>query len=178
MARKSLAVPGCVWRNVIAGCPHRDSPYAYGRRPCFFLRLSVNGVLFLSPICDNVGDGLVSLFGPSLGLNGVWPCFLKKGEIDVDLKEVSGRSAAIRVAYHALEREYHGSEWSGEEDALAFLTDAGLVGRLTMSHEGRWPSDEEGKLPSKIGDVYGGCRIWLYPVIPDGPETRAGMNAL
>ena len=29
---------------------------------------------------DNVGDGLVSLFGPSLGLNGVWPCFLKKGE--------------------------------------------------------------------------------------------------
>ena len=75
----------------------------------------------------------------------------------MDLKEVSERSAAIRAAYHALEREYHGSEWSVEEDALAFLTDAGLVGRLTMSHEGRWPSDEEGKLPSKIGE----CVWWL-----------------
>lgn len=95
------------------------------------MRLAVNSVLFLSPICDNVGDGLVSLFGPSLGLNG-GGVFLKKGEIDVDLKEISERSAAIRAAYHALEREYHGSEWV-EEDALAFLTDAGLVGRLTMS---------------------------------------------
>lgn len=71
----------------------------------------------------------------------------------MDLKEISERSAAIRAAYHALERKYHGSEWSVEEDALAFLTDAGLVGRLTMSHEGRWPSDEEGKLPSKIGGM-------------------------
>lgn len=38
----------------------------------------------------------------------------------MDLKEVSERSAAIRAAYHALKREYHGSEWSVEEDALAF----------------------------------------------------------
>ena len=93
--------------------------------------------------------------------------FLKKGEIDVDLKEVSERSAAIRAAYHALEREYHGSEWSVEEDALAFLTDAGLVGRLTMSHEGRWPSDEEGKLPSKIGEY-----VWWLAVLAD----RAGLD--
>ena len=77
----------------------------------------------------------------------------------MELQEVSKRSAAIRKAYHALEREYHGSEWSAEEDALAFLTDAGLVGRLTMSHEGRWPSDEEGKLPSKIGE----CVWWVWP---------------
>lgn len=39
----------------------------------------------------------------------------------MDLNEVSERSVAIRVAYHALEREYHGSEWSIEEDALAFF---------------------------------------------------------
>lgn len=75
----------------------------------------------------------------------------------MDLKEVSERSAAIRAAYHALEREYHGSEWSIEEDALAFLTDASLAGRLTMSHEGRWPSDSEDKLPAKIGE----CVWWL-----------------
>lgn len=93
--------------------------------------------------------------------------FLKRGEIDVDLKEVSERSAAIRAAYHALEREYHGSEWSVEEDALAFLTDAGLVGRLTMSHEGRWPSDEEGKLPSKIGEC-----VWWLAVLTD----RTGLD--
>lgn len=75
----------------------------------------------------------------------------------MELQEVSERSAAIRKAYHALEREYHGSEWSAEEDALAFLTDAGLVGRLTMRHEGRWPSDAEDRLPSKIGE----CVWWL-----------------
>lgn len=39
----------------------------------------------------------------------------------MDLNEVSERSVAIRAAYHALEREYHGSEWSIEEDALAFF---------------------------------------------------------
>lgn len=85
----------------------------------------------------------------------------------MELQEVSERSAAIRKAYHALEREYHGSEWSAEEDALAFLTDAGLVGRLTMSHEGRWPSDEEGKLPSKIGEC-----VWWLSVLAD----RTGLD--
>jgi hypothetical protein len=150
-----------------SGLPSSGQPLRIRPQAVFFLRLAVNGVLFLSPICDNVGDGLVSLFGPSLGLNGVWPCFLKKGEIDVDLKELSERSAAIRAAYHALEREYHGSEWSVEEDALAFLTDAGLVGRLTMSHEGRWPSDEEGKLPSKIGEC-----VWWLAVLTD----RTGLD--
>ena len=84
----------------------------------------------------------------------------------MELQEVSKRSAAIRKAYHALEREYHGSEWV-EEDALAFLTDAGLVGRLTMSHEGRWPSDEEGKLPSKIGEC-----VWWLSVLAD----RTGLD--
>ena len=85
----------------------------------------------------------------------------------MELQEVSERSVAIRKAYHALEREYHGSEWSAEEDALAFLTDAGLVGRLTMSHEGRWPSDAEDRLPSKIGEC-----VWWLAVLAD----RVGLD--
>lgn len=85
----------------------------------------------------------------------------------MELQEVSERSAAIRKAYHALEREYHVSEWSAEEDALAFLTDAGMVGRLTMSHEGRWPSDAEDRLPSKIGEC-----VWWLAALAD----RAGLD--
>lgn len=46
----------------------------------------------------------------------------------------------------------HGSAWSVEEDALAFLTDAGLVGRLAMDHQGRWPSADKEMLPAKIGE--------------------------
>lgn len=75
----------------------------------------------------------------------------------MNLKEVEDKSADIRVRYHALERALHGSEWSLEEDALAFLTDAGLVGRLTMDRAGRWPSEEGDKLPAKIGE----CVWWL-----------------
>ncbi|MDD7290882.1 MAG: MazG-like protein, partial [Veillonella caviae] len=47
--------------------------------------------------------------------------------------------------------------WSVEEDALAFLTDAALVGRLTMDKEGRWPSNNTELLPMKIGE----CVWWL-----------------
>ena len=57
----------------------------------------------------------------------------------MDIKQVMERSKKIRAAYHQLEKQHHGSEWTVEEDALAFLTDAGLVGRHTMSQQGRWP---------------------------------------
>ena len=53
--------------------------------------------------------------------------------------------------------KYHGSTWALEEDALAFLTDAGLIGRMVMDHEGRWPIDSKAKLPYKIGE----CVWWL-----------------
>lgn len=43
--------------------------------------------------------------------------------------DIINRSIAIRKKYHELEIQHHGSEWTVEEDALAFLTDAGLVGR-------------------------------------------------
>ena len=61
----------------------------------------------------------------------------------MDLKEVNLLSKEIRNKYFELEKEIHGSVWSVEEDALAFLTDAGLVGRLTMDNQGRWPSADK-----------------------------------
>lgn len=75
----------------------------------------------------------------------------------MDLHETKEQSLAIRRQYHKLERQLHGKEWTTEEDALAFLTDAGLVGRLTMDKEGRWPSENEKMLAPKIGE----CVWWL-----------------
>ena len=75
----------------------------------------------------------------------------------MDLKEVNLLSKEIRNKYFELEKEVHGFVWSVEEDALAFLTDAGLVGRLTMDNQGRWPSTDKELLPSKIGE----CVWWL-----------------
>lgn len=80
-----------------------------------------------------------------------------EGARHMDFEEVTELSCALRRRYHELERELHGSEWSVEEDALAFLTDAGIVGRLAMDHEGRWPSAEADRLPAKIGE----CVWWL-----------------
>lgn len=58
----------------------------------------------------------------------------------------------IREAYHKLEEENHGSKWSLEEDALAFLTDAAIISRLVMSKEGRWPTEGDEMLELKIGE--------------------------
>ena len=55
--------------------------------------------------------------------------------------EIIRRSLELRKKYHQLELQYHGSKWSLEEDALAYLTDAGLVGRNIMSQQRRWPKD-------------------------------------
>ena len=68
-------MPDWVVEKSHSGLPSSGQPLRIRPQAVFFLRLAVNGVLFLLPICDNVGDGLVSLFGSSLGLNGVWPCF-------------------------------------------------------------------------------------------------------
>jgi hypothetical protein len=76
-----------------------------------------------------------------------------------NFSETVERAVQIRKNYHQLERQHHGTEWTVEEDALAFLTDAGLVGRLTMAQQGRWPSDEEPgpELEHKLGE----CVWWL-----------------
>ena len=72
----------------------------------------------------------------------------------MDFKEAKERSQKIRKLYHQLERQHHGSEWTVEEDALAFLTDAGLIGRLTMSQQGRWPKGDNAipELEHKLGE--------------------------
>jgi hypothetical protein len=78
---------------------------------------------------------------------------------EINLSDIVSRSQRIREHYHLLEQQYHGSKWTVEEDALAFLTDAALVGRLTMSQQGRWPKGQETifELEHKLGE----CIWWL-----------------
>ncbi|MFV0527527.1 MAG: MazG-like protein [Lachnospiraceae bacterium] len=78
---------------------------------------------------------------------------------DMNFNKITERSIAIRESYHKLEKQYHDKKWSVEEDALAFLTDAGLVGRLTMSQQGRWPKADstEIELEHKLSE----CIWWL-----------------
>ncbi len=72
------------------------------------------------------------------------------------------RSLALRKKYHKLELLHHGSQWTIEEDALAFLTDA-LVGRHTMSQQQRWPkAGTETELEHKLGES-----IWWLIVLAD-----------
>jgi len=83
---------------------------------------------------------------------------------ELNFSDAVTRSLKIRELYHQLELTHHGSEWTVEEDALAFLTDAGLVGRLTMSQQGRWPkgSDTRPELEHKLGEC-----IWWLTVLAD-----------
>ena len=78
---------------------------------------------------------------------------------EMNFSDVVERSVQIRKHYHQLEREYHEKEWTVEEDALAFLTDAGLVGRLTMSQQERWPKggDTLAELEHKLSE----CIWWV-----------------
>ena len=77
----------------------------------------------------------------------------------IEFEEVVTRSIKIRERYYELERENRGREWAGQEDALAFLSDAGLVGRLTMAHTGKWvhSGDTNEELKHKLGE----CVWWL-----------------
>jgi len=84
----------------------------------------------------------------------------------LNISEVIARSQRIREQYHQLEVEHHGSEWTIEEDALAFLTDAALVGRLTMSLQGRWPKENTvPELRHKLGET-----IWWVIILADRME--------
>ena len=82
---------------------------------------------------------------------------------DMNFSEAVERSVQIRKLYHQLERQYHEKEWTVEEDALAFLTDAGLVGRLTMSQQGRWPT--KGETVSELEHKLGECIWWLIILV-------------
>ncbi|MBF4507752.1 MazG-like protein [Flavobacterium sp. JLP] len=79
----------------------------------------------------------------------------------IDFEQLKQRSVKIRDAYHKLELAHHGSQWTVEEDALAFLTDAGLVGRHAMSQQGRWPKENtKEELEHKLGES-----IWWLTVL-------------
>ena len=82
--------------------------------------------------------------------------------------EIIRRSMKIRKKYHELELQHHGSEWTVEEDALAYLTDAGLVGRNIMSQQERWPKANSAmELEHKLGE-----NIWWLIVLAE----RSGIN--
>ncbi|MDY3317333.1 MazG-like protein [Riemerella anatipestifer] len=82
---------------------------------------------------------------------------------ETDFNKIIERSKQIREIYHQLELQNHGSEWTVEEDALAFLTDAGLVGRHTMSQQKRWHANNtENELEHKLGEC-----IWWLIVLAD-----------
>lgn len=85
-----------------------------------------------------------------------------------NFEDIINRSLALRKKYHELELQYHGSEWTVEEDALAYLTDAGLVGRNIMSEQKRWPkSGSKEELEHKLGE-----NIWWLIVLAD----RSGID--
>ncbi|TBO36441.1 nucleoside triphosphate pyrophosphohydrolase family protein [Pedobacter kyonggii] len=82
--------------------------------------------------------------------------------------EIIRRSMEIRKKYHELEMLHHGSEWTVEEDALAYLTDAGLVGRNIMSQQKRWSkAGSETELEHKLGE-----NIWWLIVLAE----RSSIN--
>lgn len=85
-----------------------------------------------------------------------------------NLDKIIERSLEIRKKYHELERQQNGNQWTLEQDALAYLTDAGLVGRNVMSHEKTWSkknSTEE--LEHKLGENF-----WWLIVLAD----RTGID--
>ena len=86
---------------------------------------------------------------------------------NLDFDELKRRSEAIRTKYHELEVQYHGTKWRVEEDALAFLTDAALVGRLTMANQKRWPKEgeESDELKHKLGES-----IWWITTLANRME--------
>jgi hypothetical protein len=81
----------------------------------------------------------------------------------INFEQQKERSLKIRQRYHELELAHHGSEWTVEEDALAFLTDAGLVGCHIMSQQGRWPKENtQEELQHKLGES-----IWWLTILAE-----------
>jgi len=85
-----------------------------------------------------------------------------------NLGEIIRRSMEVRRKYRELEVLHHGSEWTVEEDDLAYLTDAGLVGRNIMSQQQRWPKiGSEEELKHTLGE-----NIWWLIILAE----RSGID--
>ncbi|WP_137597676.1 MazG-like protein [Paucilactobacillus kaifaensis] len=87
----------------------------------------------------------------------------------MDINEFATRSKQIRDRYHELEIKQDGHPWNTEQDALAFLTDAGLVGRQVMNNQHSWPGNLQPKLDQKIAES-----IWWLCSIAD--QTNININ--
>lgn len=84
----------------------------------------------------------------------------------MEINELTDRARKIRAAYHDLEIKQDGQPWTTEQDALAFLTDAGLVGRLVMAQQGSWPTEQtEFSLTYKIAES-----IWWLSNLADAND--------
>lgn len=82
--------------------------------------------------------------------------------------EIIERSLNLRRQYHKLEIQSQGKQWTVEADALAYLTDAGLVGRNVMSEQKRWlKKDSKDELEHKLAE-----NIWWLVVLAD----RSGID--
>jgi len=84
------------------------------------------------------------------------------------------RSLDIREKYHQLEIKGNGTKWTLEEDALAYLTDAGLVGRNIMSHQKTWlKKDSAEELEHKLAE-----NIWWLIILADrtGIDIKEAMD--
>ncbi|MGE8431022.1 MazG-like protein [Chryseobacterium joostei] len=84
------------------------------------------------------------------------------------------RSLDIREKYHQLEIKGNGTQWTLEEDVLAYLTDAGLVGRNIMSHEKTWlKKDSAEELEHKLAE-----NIWWLITLADrtGIDIKEAME--
>lgn len=91
-----------------------------------------------------------------------------------NLDEIIRRRLELRKQYHKLEQTHHGPEWTVEEDALAYLTDAGLVARNIMSEQGRWPkAGSKAELEHKLGE-----NIWWLIVMAErsGIDIKSALN--
>lgn len=86
--------------------------------------------------------------------------------------DIIQRSLELRKKYHALEIQHHGSEWTVTEDALAFLTDAGIVGRNIMAQQQRWPkANSQSELEHKIGES-----IWWLIVLANRTDIDINQS--
>jgi len=103
------------------------------------------------------------------------PLLFKNKMMDQNnLDKIIEHSLEIRTKYHELEIQQNGSEWTLEQDALAYLPDAGLVGRNVMSHEKTWSKqNSESELEHKLGE-----NIWWLIVLADrtGIDIKEALN--
>ncbi|WP_137625346.1 MazG-like protein [Lactiplantibacillus pingfangensis] len=93
----------------------------------------------------------------------------------MEIKALQQRSVKLRDSYHQLEQQQDGHPWTLEQDALAFLTDAGLVGRQVMAHEQSWPEAvSSADLASKLAE-----NIWWLVEMADRADidVEAALTA-